>query len=145
MKQFLFGLAVMLGLGACTPAATASAPLAVAGAVVMTARDAWNAAAEGCVAAATATNNDLLRQSCEKILDPAKDVILAAASAVDAGNASSIACAMADVAVAMAKVDQALASSGVTVPPLVSDVVSLAQGFAGGCVQDAAPADGSAQ
>jgi hypothetical protein len=136
MKKLFLAMCVALCVS-CTPAASPPPALQVASAVVQTAADAWVAAAEACVAVATAKQDDAFRQSCEKVLEPARLSILAAANAVDAATASSLPCSLSNVASALGQVSEALAAAGVTVPPIVADAISLAQGFAGPCPADA--------
>lgn len=95
----LLAVLVLVAVCACVPASSASGPDArgVARGAVVALADAWNVAADVCLAAQP-------KETCAKVLLPARDALLAAASAVDVWDDAAqknLPCLIFDVAEAL--------------------------------------------
>lgn len=95
MKKLLLVALVLAGCGSSTPAPkTPVIPRATARAAVDAAKDAWVTVAQICVDVGTASQDVRIGDSCDQYLQPAHDLIVLAAEAVDTQWSPAAGCAL---------------------------------------------------
>ncbi|WP_394823726.1 hypothetical protein [Pendulispora albinea] len=117
----------------CGPARGASSPARdTARGAILTVAKAVSVADGVCTAAARERSDAKLAKMCADAYDAARPALLAAESGVDAwenGQRQRVACATTDAAVALRNLGDALARVGVSLPPVLSDALSLSRGL----------------
>jgi len=127
--------------GSATPTQT---PQAIASESVIALAGAWALASDGCLAAAEAQQSEALRQQCAAVLVPLSDLIIDAATMVDAwtdADQANLPCVLFDVAAAFAPTSALLAKLGVAVPAEIAQGLTLAEAFIPQCTREAGPPD----
>lgn len=135
---------IAAALAGCHANSPSIDPRALARGAVSTLEDAWIVAAQSCVESSDTT----VVSACKVGLLPARQALLAAASAVDGwtdADQKNFPCLMADAEAGLKETVQVLGAFGVQLPQVVSDAFALAGAFTPQCVRDAGASDGGVE
>lgn len=137
---YVFALACLLAVftSDCKSASSPSVdPRALARGTVETLETVWNVSANACVDVAVAEESKTTLQTCQKVLDPARTAIVAAADMVDTwtdADQKNFPCAIADAMAGLTQIQATIASQG-PLPQVVADGFSLAKMYTPQCVR----------
>ena len=126
-------------IGGCSPSKTPAQQQADARAAVLATEAAWMAVAQGCVDVATVTSNEGLLKTCDNLMTPVKDAVLAADSSIDtwaSANQGDIACVLHNAIAAINAAAAAAQQSGAPLPPVVKDAEIIINSLNVQCVSD---------
>ena len=131
LALFIFGVCPILAL--CSGCYPSQFPKEETRAAIVLAAEAVRAADGTCADLAWAKKNQTLALTCAAAYDTARNSLEASEAALDAGQATNMACMLKDGLLALERIVSAIWSAGGEIPPVVRDALRFAEPFAAGC------------
>lgn len=140
MKKLLQALVLAATLGGCSGSSTVvqSPTRPQLRAAIDVAKDAWVLTASSCIDAAQITGNSQIVVNCRKALDPAHDLIVAAAQGLDASGTVDLCALQAAMGGIASAANELGAATNPTAAGAVTDALKIVEAVAAGhCASDA--------